>query len=616
MAEEDAPAIELEHAVAYSTNARRSLYLHPNGRDAVFAAGGCVVISDLEDPHNQTFLRGHDDRITCMSLSRSGRLLASGQVGKNSDVCVWSLETNKLLYRLSEHDHGIKGVDITDDEALLVTIGDEVDKKMYCWDLSTGYIVSSTPMPEPANCVAWGGREKDIKRRPTANYVIATAGSSVLRLWVLNPAKGELTSEKCGVGSQRREYSCLQFSADGDMLYAGSSSGDVSVVYVRTKLVIATVVACAGGVRCIGLAETGGALVLGGGDGTLTTLAPNGKDFTVRKKVQLSGALTDVHVDREGGSLLAGTAYGLVYRVGLPEGQPRVWVESHSAAATAVAYPPSVSDRFVTVSLDGTVRHWDASTYGVIGTGSIREGAAPTCAAFAGPDVVLAGASDGRLRSFEADTGEQLWSIDYCHTGGVHAVTLSSNLKFVLTGGQEGEIRLWDFKAREMVSNMKLHTSRVTRLALFSDDAHAASCSRDRTWRLWDLPKEQCVCMWSQRMGGINGIAIGPDQRQVLTVGQDKKITYWDLREQQPTQVVSGAHDEEVACLSLSASGKYFATGGHDQLVKLWSFAEGRLVGTGVGHSGAVLDVAFSPDERQVVSTGADGAVMIWNVYT
>ena len=52
---------------------------------------------------------------------------------------------------------------------------------------------------------------------------------------------------------------------------------------------------------------------------------------------------------------------------------------------------------------------------------------------------------------------------------------------------QEGEIRLWDIKSRELVSNLKEHNSRVSGLALCNDHVHALSCSRDRSIFVWDL---------------------------------------------------------------------------------------------------------------------------------
>lgn len=80
-------------------------------------------------------------------------------------------------------------------------------------------------------------------------------------------------------------------------------------------------------------------------------------------------------------------------------------------------------------------------------------------------------------------------------------------------------------------------------------------------------------------------------------------------------RLISPAHDGEATCIVISHNGKLFATGGTDDMVKLWDMATGRLLADGVAHSSHVLDVQFSPDDRQLVSVGADGNTMVWNVY-
>ena len=153
----------------------------------------------------------------------------------------------------------------------------------------------------------------------------------------------------------------------------------------------------------------------------------------------------------------------------------------------------------------------------------------------------------------------------------------------------------------------------VTSIALFDDDVHALTCSRDRSFLCWDLRREKRISNHTQRMGGMNAIALSRDQTQVMTVGQERKITYWDLREANPVQVAD--HEGEARCIAVSYTGQFIATGSNDQLVRLWDYATGRKIMDGVGHSGPVLSVAFSPDDRQLISVGEDGCVFVWNVY-
>ena len=261
---------ELEHAVGYSGAVRDSLVMHPNGQDLLYAAGGCVVACDKDDPHKQTFFRGHDDNVSSLSVSVSGRYVASGQAGSDSDVIVWDYEKRDVLFRCQEHSGGVAGVAFTADEKLFATLGAE-DNSLVVWDVSSGAIVASTNIgPAPAVVVAWGGAAKDVKRRATSDYVLCTAGNGVATLWTVNPYTGSLTGKKFNTGSRPclRNYTCAQFSEDGDWLFCGSSSGDFTVFNVRSVGLKGIQNSCGGGVLSINVVSSDVVLV-GGGDGSL-----------------------------------------------------------------------------------------------------------------------------------------------------------------------------------------------------------------------------------------------------------------------------------------------------------------------------------------------------------
>eukprot|EP00953_Heterococcus_sp_UTEX-ZZ885_P004729 3038-Heterococcus_DN1.PRE.1 len=180
----EGPTMELEHAIGYLA-IDKGLFYHPNARDIVYSAGGTVIVCDLNDPHAQSILIGHDANVTCLALSRGGRLIASGQHGENADAIVWEFEARKELYRLSEHDHGIQTLAFSDDEALLCTAGIPEDGRLLVWDMSTGAIVAIVQQhacPAPVQYMAWGGMVRDVKRRDTRCYQLATAGDKKVRV--------------------------------------------------------------------------------------------------------------------------------------------------------------------------------------------------------------------------------------------------------------------------------------------------------------------------------------------------------------------------------------------------------------------------------------------------
>lgn len=220
---------------------------------------------------------------------------------------------------------------------------------------------------------------------------------------------------------------------------------------------------------------------------------------------------------------------------------------------------------------------------------------------------------------FRNETGKQIWQIDNAHKGGAITLTLSNNLKFLASGGNEGEVRIWEMKSREMISHLKEHTNKVTKVQLIGDDLHLLSSSRDRALLCWDLQKEKRISAHYQRMGGINYFDIIADKNLVLTTGQDRKITYWDLRDPNPLRSIDTNKNpkcgDECFGLAVSHDMKLFATGGSEQVVKLWDVGSGQLIAEGNGHSGCIRSVAFSYDDKQLVSGGDDGNILLWNIF-
>jgi cilia- and flagella-associated protein 52 len=610
--------IDFEHSIGFNP-IHHGIHVQQNGQNYVYSTGGNVMVGDLTDPHNQRFLRSHDNKITALTVSARGRFIASGQRGRNSDVFVWDYESGKVKWRMEEHDKEVAALAFSHDERILATLGCEEDGKLLLWDMSNGMIIAQTlKVPPGTKCVKFGGFVRDVKRRDTDHYLMCTGGDSGLTLWDLDPYSGELEMIRMSNDAKAtlsRRITDISFSLDRDSIYASTTSGDFIVASVKAKRIVTNVAACKKGLNCIFATPEG--VVVGGGDSNVVYFDGN---LVSGRECKLDGPVIGMSPTPDFMEVVVSSAMGTVYRLNLATMQYITVAESHTDAIVAVSFAPGTSDKLATASLDGTIKVWDLAEYMVISTArplrNQQADVVPTCMKMS--DMILSGWSDGRVLSHDIYTGDTLWSIDNAHFESVTSLCISHNNRFVLTGGIQGEVRLWELRSRELISHMKEHTGVVNDLVLYDDDCVALSVSRDRCILKWDLRLERRTQAWMQRMGGINALCLSKDEENILTVGQECCMTYWSGQSEEARHKALMNEDEtdEALAIARSSDGRLVVTGGTEGLVRMWNFESGSQTAIGVGHSGPVTGVAISGDDRQVVTGGDDGCICLWNVFT
>jgi len=399
--------IELFHGIGYNGSIVNSLILHPNLVEYIYLAGGVIVIAEMNDPNKQYFLRGHDNEVRTISLSKNGKLLASGQKGENSDILVWDYHSRRILYTLSEHDYAVTFLRFSNDDRLLYSNGNITDKKIFIWDMATGNIVSSCSLfPTPTVCMTWGGMIKDHRNLPTNNYLFANCGESVLCLWKLDPYKGLMEKEVVQTGNFLREYSCLAFTKDEKYLLAGTTSGDIISYIVKNKSMVFSKIVCAGGVNTM-VPIDNNQIIVGGGDGSLILLYIDGVHLEEIARVKLFGRIFSLSVSEDGVQLLASTDKGFIYRIRTLDLSSIVLNENHTSSVVSLFSLNDPDYRFGTCSLDGTIRLWslqDSSVYTRIHTGG---SILPNCVTFTN-EIVISGWTDEKIRCHKTEDSESI----------------------------------------------------------------------------------------------------------------------------------------------------------------------------------------------------------------
>ncbi|KAF7473488.1 Hypothetical predicted protein [Marmota monax] len=96
---------------------------------------------------------------------------------------------------------------------------------------------------------------------------------------------------------------------------------------------------------------------------------------------------------------------------------------------------------------------------------------------------------DGKIRAFAPETGRLIYVINSAHRIGVTAIATTSDCKRVISGGGEGEVRVWQIgcQTQKLEESLKEHKSSVSCIRVKKNNEECVTASTDGTCIIWDL---------------------------------------------------------------------------------------------------------------------------------
>jgi WD40 repeat protein len=290
----------------------------------------------------------------------------------------------------------------------------------------------------------------------------------------------------------------------------------------------------------------------------------------------------------------------------------------HGAPVTCVAFNPDGSQ----VASGGSllVRAWDPATLRLQG---IAGAYYVTCIAYSRDGKRLAsGGAYGDLRVFEVVKGgpPKLLLDTKAGTSSIYSVAFTTDSKYVACACFDNTVRCYAATGKSLQerSIVQGHTKAVTALAVAPDGKTLATGSTDESIRLWSITdgelKERAVLETGQ---AVTALAFSHASSILAAAGADGAVRLWTMpaasRAREKLAIPIGAGT--IAALSFSATGNTLAAACSDGTVRLW-----RVTGTPrelhklEGHAAAVTGVAYAPDNRTLISGGADWTVRSWDL--
>ena len=343
--------LNLQAVIGFNGTVVDGLILHPDNETIIFPIGNQIVVRNVLKRQDQ-FLKGHSNYISALTLSKSGRYLASGQKtysGFKADIIIWDLQIMSLIHRFSIHKYLIQSLSFSHDEKYLVSLGGAEDNYLIVWDIETGKAI----------CGNAAGTDvvHQVKYFNTTNAHIITCQNYGIRIWTVEYITKKFSFIDVNFGNLKRQILCLCIDPYDKCAYCGTKSGDileidlVNGIYKRIGPVKRLFPQ---GVNCIRMLPNSDILV-GTRDGLIAKVSFT--SFKVKAEGKVLGGVTSMALTADSAYFFCGTEHSNIYWIETSSLKNEIRNTCHNDRINDVQFPYEYSGVFGTCGKED-IRIW------------------------------------------------------------------------------------------------------------------------------------------------------------------------------------------------------------------------------------------------------------------
>lgn len=559
--------------------------------------------------------------IAHLSVSPSGKLVALA--GDDADIQIFDLQSFERQATLTGHKRIVRSLQFSEDDKTLVSIDDA--RAMRGWryrdNQYTTVVEQTVERPEQVRLTVDGNR-------------LAVPGNDAIDIYDLSNPESPQTLKLTAM------VLTIAWHPDNQRLLASLADGTICEWDVVKRPEVRTVLELRTPVKGILFSEDATQLVTADDQSAKIFLLESSGDFVLQNELAISSGAFSHLIPIKSGFAVRTRNRTSVWR--LPEGKKLGQID----VGPDLKVVPSADGRLLaTGGNDVSVTVWDSETGKrlrdikrhrsvVYGLGFDRTGRIVT----AGRDRVARVSSSETLDEALTLRGHQGW---------VWSVDVSPDGKTIASAAADSNVILWDAEAGTELRRLTDHSQSVQFVKYSPDGRLLATASRDATIKLWDAKTLSVIGECRGHTAGVNSLAFSVDGKHLVSGGDDGAVIVWDIATQKPVarhqidrvqiwavefarngSVVFGGTTQRIetwdyasetppvplyecaaniTSLKFSGDASVLAGSVANGTIVLFDYEHKELQGQPTAHSSDAMHVAFSPDDRTLVSCGSDG---------
>ncbi|CAD0228432.1 conserved hypothetical protein [Planktothrix agardhii] len=187
-------------------------------------------------------------------------------------------------------------------------------------------------------------------------------------------------------------------------------------------------------------------------------------------------------------------------------------------------------------------------------------------------EIVISASVNGKIKLWDIK-GKGLERGVFYHDSEVRCLAVDPNSNTLASGDVEGCIKLWNLGSlsNQPIKIIRQEQQTINSLAFSSDGKRLVSGVNNGNIKIWDTKIWKKYSVNGQHLEPVNSVAFSPDNNLIASGSDDKTIKIWNLQNQEYSENCTlEEHDKAVTAVVFTPDGKKLISGSKDGTVRVW----------------------------------------------
>jgi len=241
------------------------------------------------------------------------------------------------------------------------------------------------------------------------------------------------------------------------------------------------------------------------------------------------------------------------------------------------------------------------------------------CATFhAMSSLLVVGFSNGEFRVYDISDGFTLIQLLSMGQNTINTVNINNTGEWLAFGSSKlGQLLVYEWQSESYILKQQGHFDSMNTLYYSPDGSRLVTGSDDGRIKIWDVASGFCLMTFNEHSAPVTQVQFARKGQVLFSSSLDGTIRAFDLIRFRNFRTFTATSRIQFNCLAVDPSEEVIVGGSQDSFeIYVWSVQTGNLLDSLTGHEGPISCLSFGQENSVLASASWDKTVRIWNIFS